>query len=88
MGAEVNVSLSMYSGSVPSMSSSTVNLNGLSAGTQSLTANGASAPSAVRSAPLQTNITPSNTSGQSQNMHCMTIVMQQSWQDFIRIVNL
>lgn len=66
MGAEVNVSLSMYSGSVPSMSSSTVNLNGLSAGTQSLTANGASAPSAVRSAPLQTNITPSNTSGQSQ----------------------
>ncbi len=66
MGSEVNVSLSTYSCSVPSISSSTVNSNGLSAGTHSLTANSASAPSAVRSAPLQTNITPSNTSGQSQ----------------------
>lgn len=65
MGAEVNVSLSTYSGSVPSVSSSMVNSNGLNAGNQSLTANGASAPSAVRSAPLQTNITPSNTSGKA-----------------------
>ncbi|XP_073674866.1 ubiquitin-associated protein 2b isoform X2 [Garra rufa] len=70
MGTDVNVSLSTYSGSgsVPSMSSSTVSSNGLNPGTQSLTANGASAPSAVRSAPLQTNITPSNTSGQSQKL--------------------
>lgn len=65
MGSEVNVSLSTYSCSVPSISSSTVNSNGLSAGTHSLTANSASAPSAVRSAPLQTNITPSNTSGKA-----------------------
>ncbi|XP_043087742.1 ubiquitin-associated protein 2-like, partial [Puntigrus tetrazona] len=65
MGAEVNVSLSTYSGSVSNASSSTVNSNGLGAATQSLAANGASAPSAVRSAPLQTNITPSNTSGKA-----------------------
>ncbi|XP_026125581.1 ubiquitin-associated protein 2-like isoform X1 [Carassius auratus] len=62
MGADVSMSLSTYSGSV---SSSTVNSSGLSAVTQSLAANGASAPSAVRSAPLQTNITPSNTSGKA-----------------------
>ncbi|XP_059359227.1 ubiquitin-associated protein 2-like isoform X2 [Carassius carassius] len=62
MGADVTMSLSTYSGSV---SSSTVNSSGLSAVTQSLAANGASAPSAVRSAPLQTNITPSNTSGKA-----------------------
>ncbi|XP_016360713.1 ubiquitin-associated protein 2-like [Sinocyclocheilus anshuiensis] len=65
MGTDVNVSLSTYSGAVSSVSSSTVNSNDLSAGTQSLNANGASAPSAVRSAPLQTNITPSNTSGKA-----------------------
>ncbi|KAK9970321.1 hypothetical protein ABG768_026270 [Culter alburnus] len=65
MGADVNVSLSTYSGSVSSVSSSAVNSNGLSAGTQNLTANGPSAPSAVRSAPLQTTITPSNTSGKA-----------------------
>uniref|UniRef100_A0A8C2KTS6 Ubiquitin associated protein 2b n=1 Tax=Cyprinus carpio TaxID=7962 RepID=A0A8C2KTS6_CYPCA len=62
MGADVNVSLSTNPGSV---SSTTVHSSGLSAATQSLTANGASAPSAVRSAPLQTNITPSNTSGKA-----------------------
>ncbi|ROI69438.1 Ubiquitin-associated protein 2 [Anabarilius grahami] len=65
MGADMNVSLSTYSGSVSSASSSAVNSNGLSAGTQNLTANGPSAPSAVRSAPLQTTITPSNTSGKA-----------------------
>uniref|UniRef100_A0A672SX38 Ubiquitin associated protein 2b n=1 Tax=Sinocyclocheilus grahami TaxID=75366 RepID=A0A672SX38_SINGR len=65
MGTDMNVSLSTYSGAVSSVSSSTVNSNGLSTGTQSLHANGASAPSAVRSAPLQTNITPSNTSGKA-----------------------
>uniref|UniRef100_A0A673LNQ5 Ubiquitin-associated protein 2-like n=1 Tax=Sinocyclocheilus rhinocerous TaxID=307959 RepID=A0A673LNQ5_9TELE len=65
MGTDVNVSLSTYSGAVSSVSSSTVSSNGLSAGNQSLNANGASAPSAVRSAPLQTNITPSNTSGKA-----------------------
>uniref|UniRef100_A0A8C1W338 Ubiquitin associated protein 2b n=1 Tax=Cyprinus carpio TaxID=7962 RepID=A0A8C1W338_CYPCA len=65
MGTGVNVSLSTYSAAVSGVSSSTVNSNGLNTGTQSLTANGASAPSAVRSAPLQTNITPSNTSGKA-----------------------
>ncbi|XP_052459771.1 ubiquitin-associated protein 2 isoform X3 [Carassius gibelio] len=60
MGSDVNVSLSTYSGAVSAVSSSMVNSNGLNTGTQSLTANGASAPSAVRSAPLQTNITPSS----------------------------
>uniref|UniRef100_A0A9J7Z2B9 Ubiquitin associated protein 2b n=1 Tax=Cyprinus carpio carpio TaxID=630221 RepID=A0A9J7Z2B9_CYPCA len=65
MGTGVNVSLSTYSAAVSGVSSSMVNSNGLNTGTQSLTANGASAPSAVRSAPLQTNITPSNTSGKT-----------------------
>uniref|UniRef100_A0A8C1MMV4 Ubiquitin associated protein 2b n=1 Tax=Cyprinus carpio TaxID=7962 RepID=A0A8C1MMV4_CYPCA len=65
MGTGVNVSLSTYSAAVSGVSSSTVNSNGLNTGTQSLTANGTSAPSAVRSAPLQTNITPSNTSGKA-----------------------
>ncbi|XP_059379907.1 ubiquitin-associated protein 2-like isoform X2 [Carassius carassius] len=60
MGTDVNVSLSTYSGAVSTVSSSMVNSIGLNTGTQSLTANGASAPSAVRSAPLQTNITPSS----------------------------
>ncbi|XP_067269327.1 ubiquitin-associated protein 2b isoform X2 [Pseudorasbora parva] len=61
MSADVNVSLSTYSGHV---SSSVVNSNGMSAGTQNLIANGPSAPSAVRSAPLPT-ITASNPSGKA-----------------------
>ncbi|KAK7146391.1 hypothetical protein R3I93_013975 [Phoxinus phoxinus] len=62
MGADMNVHLSTYSGSV---SSASVNMNGLSAGSQNLMANGPPAPSAVRSAPLQNTITPSNTSGKA-----------------------
>ncbi|XP_077079595.1 ubiquitin-associated protein 2b isoform X2 [Siphateles boraxobius] len=59
MGADVNVHLTTYSGSV---SSASVNMNGLSAGTQNLMANGPPAPSAVR---VQNTITPSNTSGKA-----------------------
>ncbi|XP_056319160.1 ubiquitin-associated protein 2b isoform X5 [Danio aesculapii] len=65
IGTDVNVSLSTYSGSVSSVSSSAVISNGLSTGTQGITTNGPSAPSAVRSAPPQTNITPSNNTGKA-----------------------
>ncbi|XP_039536342.1 ubiquitin-associated protein 2b isoform X2 [Pimephales promelas] len=62
MGADANVNMNTYSGSVPSAS---VNMNGLSTGNQNIAANGPPAPSAVRSAPLQNTVTPSNTSGKA-----------------------
>ncbi|TRY60181.1 hypothetical protein DNTS_003792, partial [Danionella cerebrum] len=62
IATDVNASLPTYPGSV---SNTPVMSNGLSAGNQSLSHNGPSTLSAVRSAPLQTNITPSpsNASG-------------------------
>ncbi|XP_051525304.1 ubiquitin-associated protein 2-like isoform X1 [Myxocyprinus asiaticus] len=65
MGTDVSVSLPVFSGSVSSVSSSSVNSNGLNASTQSLAANGTSAPSAGRSAPMQTSMNTSSTSGKA-----------------------
>ncbi|XP_051964809.1 ubiquitin-associated protein 2-like isoform X2 [Xyrauchen texanus] len=65
MGTDVSVNLPVFSGSVSSVSSSSVNSNGLNAATQSLAANGTSAPSAGRSAPQQTSMNTSSTSGKA-----------------------
>ncbi|XP_051508597.1 ubiquitin-associated protein 2b isoform X2 [Myxocyprinus asiaticus] len=65
MGADVSVSLPVFSGSVSNVSSSAINSNGLNAATQSLSANSTSAPSAGRSAPLQPSINTSSTSGKA-----------------------
>ncbi|KAA0713726.1 Ubiquitin-associated protein 2 [Triplophysa tibetana] len=51
--------------SLPAFSSAAVSSNGIASGSQNLTVNGTSAPSAGRSLPLQTSISPSTNSGQS-----------------------
>lgn len=62
MGSDVSTSLPAFSSSV---SSAAVSSNGPGTGTQNITVNGISAPSAGRSAPLQATITTSTNSGKA-----------------------